>query len=243
MNTIKFEMQCVSLDETLENLAENIAKSNAIHSDYNKIQIMGIAAELAIHFGRKDVGAIYDEIYAKVFPPIESAPENVQIKEEDFLHKEDKLSVKEAVLIIIKNDTILKFDIKIKRREVLEVESSLKQTEYGVILDFERRRDAMGEITVLDILPKIVNKDKYTFIRLIDGTDYLKGNVFSQMTNYIKDYSVCCVDAVFGKMIDIYIEFSGIDFSRETGPHNGFCYNDFRRVISDIVIREYNIKT
>lgn len=234
-------MQCVSLDETLDNLAENIAKANALHSDYNKIQIMGIAAELAIYFGRKDVGAIYDEIYAKVFPPIESAPENVQIKEGDFLPKEDKPFVREAVLIIIKNDIILKFDMKIKSREVLEVDTQLKKTEYSVFLDFECRRDAEGKITVLDILPTIVNKDKYTFIRLIDGTDYFRGNVFAQMTNCIKDYSVACVDAVFGQMIDIAIEICGIDFGSESGPHNGFSYNDFRRVISDVVSREFHI--
>jgi len=134
--------------------------------------------------------------------------------------------------------------MKIKSREVLGIDSSLKEIkymEYSVILDFKRRRDAEGKITVLDILPTIVNKDKYTFIRLIDRTAYFRANVFSQMTNCIKNYSVSCVDAVFGEMINIPIEICGIDFGNESGPALGFCYNDFRRVISDVVSREFHI--
>lgn len=241
MNTIKFEMQCVSLDETLDNLAQNIAKANALQSDYNKIQIMGIAAELAINFNRKDVGAIFDEIYAKVFSTPVISPENVEIKQSDFILMEDTPFIREAQLIIIKGDAILKFDMKIKIREVIEVDTFLKQTEYSVFLDFKRRVDAEGKITILDILPTIVSRDKYTFIRLIDGTDYFRNNVFSQMTNCIKDYSVSCVDAVFGKIENIPIEICGIDFGKEGGPDTGFCYNDFRRVISDVISREYNI--
>lgn len=241
MNTIKFEMQCVSLDETLDNLAQNIAKANALQSDYNKIQIMGIAAELAINFGRKDVGVIFDEIYAKVFPPPVISSENVSIKESDFMLMEDSPFIREAQLIIIKGDVILKFDMKIKIREVLEVDTFVKKAEYSVFLDFKRRADAVGKVTILDILPTIVSRDKYTFIRLIDGTDYLRNNIFSQMAIYIKDYSVSCVDAVFGEMVNIPIEICGIDFGKEGGPDTGFSYNDFRRVISDFVSREYDI--